>query len=266
MPRRKSTPSKRPLGAPPPQGSAPKRPKRGKQQRPPFRRQLSERLPLCSVAAAAKDNDDEGGGQVDALRLQFPVDVRLAPSLAAVCGSESALQLQIDLTLVEHDQVTLHLRGQEHSDADAQVPLAELFPDTHGAWRPHVATLAERGLLSLHINAKREAEDDDDWAFNFVASVAWRKYMTHCSSRGLLPGSAAPRATPMRAMHHVMIWLLKKTHDAQRGLSEADASCRFRYWNEIEVPIYVMFLPPKETIADPVHGLSASVTHLWDLL
>ncbi|KAL3656509.1 hypothetical protein V7S43_018656 [Phytophthora oleae] len=59
--------------------------------------------------------------------------------------------------------------------------------------------------------------------------------MEDCSSRGLSLGLAAPRASPMRSMHHAMIWLLKRTHDSQRQLSKADATCRFRYWNEIEV-------------------------------
>ncbi|KAE9118800.1 hypothetical protein PF010_g8085 [Phytophthora fragariae] len=225
MPRRKSTPSKRPLDAPPSQPSASKRSKRCKQPRPPSLHQHREPLPLSRATT---------GDAEDALRLQLPVHSRLLPSLAAVCNDEHALQLQIDLTLSETAQLQLHLHGQSPSAAHAPVALAELFPHTCEAFRPHVATLAERGLLSLHINAHRTSECDD-WSFTLAVRVAWREYMTLCSSRGLLPGSAAPRATPMRAMHHVMIWLLKQTHDAERGLSEVEKSCSFRYWSEIEL-------------------------------
>ncbi|GMF58577.1 unnamed protein product [Phytophthora fragariaefolia] len=237
MPRRKSTPSKRPLDAPPPQRSATKRAKRSKWRQPPPRR---EPLPLSSAT-----NASDG----DVLALQFPVASSLAPSLTVVCGSGSAPQSQIELTLVERDQVMLHLRGQEHSDADARVSLAELFPDTNEAWRPHVATLAERRLLSLRIDATRKGDSDHDWSFSFVVHVAWREYMEICSSWGLLPGSAAPRAAPMRAMHHVMIWLLKKTHGAQRELAEVNMTCRFRYWDEIEV-LYNRFVGNNSAICD----------------
>ncbi|KAE9361160.1 hypothetical protein PF008_g1301 [Phytophthora fragariae] len=225
MPRRKSTPSKRPLDAPPSQPSASKRSKRCKQPRPPSLHQHREPLPLSRATT---------GDAEDALRLQLPVHSRLLPSLAAVCNDEHALQLQIDLTLSETAQLQLHLHGQSPSAAHAPVALAELFPHTCEAFRPHVATLAERGLLSLHINAHRTSECDD-WSFTLAVRVAWREYMTLCSSRGLLPGSAAPRAAPMRAMHHMMIWLLKQTHDAERGLSEVEKSCSFRYWSEIEL-------------------------------
>ncbi|KAG7380149.1 hypothetical protein PHYPSEUDO_007694 [Phytophthora pseudosyringae] len=225
MPRHKATPSKRLLVSTPGSSAPKKRPKR----LPASQRPRTEPLRLSSVATAG------GWGEDDALGLEFPVDCpTLAPSLSVLCsgvGPSAAPQLHIDLTLVENGQVTLQVRGREDA---AQLSLAELFPDTNEAWRPHIVTLAERGLLNLHINAKREAEDVK-WSFSLAVGVAWRKYMESCSSRGLAPMSAAPRATPMRAMHHVMIWLLKKTHEATSRVAEADATCRFRYWQEIEV-------------------------------
>ncbi|KAG3196782.1 hypothetical protein PC128_g7357 [Phytophthora cactorum] len=228
MPRRKSTPSKRQLVSPP--GSVSKRPNRGK-QRSAFQRQRTEPLHLSSVATAG------GWSEEDALRLDIPVNSTLSPSLTALCSGDdtkSVPQLQIDLTLLENDQVKLQVKGQEEADSDSFLSLAELFPDTYEAWKPHIATLAERGLLSLHINAKNEAEKNQ-WSFSIAVSVAWRKYMENCSSDSLGPMVAAPRANPMRAMHRMMIWLLKKTHDAQNQLAEVVVTCRFRYWKEIEV-------------------------------
>eukprot|EP00644_Phytophthora_capsici_P002959 jgi/Phyca11/541456/estExt2_Genewise1Plus.C_PHYCAscaffold_70035 len=51
----------------------------------------------------------------------------------------------------------------------------------------------------------------------------------------------------MRAMHHVMIWLLKRTHDSQSQSSKAGGTCRFRYWNEIEV-LYNRFVGDNTTV------------------
>jgi E3 ubiquitin-protein ligase SHPRH len=228
MPRRKATPSKRPLV--PPQVDAAKRPKRGKCY--PFRRQRPDVLHLSGAEATDAWRDE------DTLRLQFPVPSPLTPSLTALCRSEGvqdAVQAHIDLVLMENNQVKLQLHGREDDDAEAvQLPLSELFPYTYEAWKPHVAMLAERGLLQLHIEAQREGEGDD-WTFSFSAAVAWRSYMEICNSRSVLPMSAAPKASPMRAMHHVMIWLLKKAHDAQRDAAEAEVVLDFRYWNEVEV-------------------------------
>ncbi|ETP34563.1 hypothetical protein F442_17138 [Phytophthora nicotianae P10297] len=222
MPRRKSTPSKRQLTSPP--RSVSKRSKRGG-QRPAFQRQRTEPLHLSSVATA--------GGWVkdDVLGLEIPVDSTISPVLTTLC-SDNAPELQIDLTLLENDQVKLQVKGQ--ADADSHLSLAELFPDTYEAWKPHIVTLAEGGLLSLHINAKSEVEKDQ-WSFSFVVSVAWRKYMESCFPNSLGPMVAVPRANPMRPMHRVMIWLLKKTHDAQSQLADVDMTCRCRYWKEIEV-------------------------------
>ncbi|KAG6959234.1 hypothetical protein JG687_00008927 [Phytophthora cactorum] len=231
MPRRKSTPSKRQLVSPP--GSVSKRPNRA-----------------------------GGWSEEDALRLDIPVNSTLSPSLTALCSGDdtkSVPQLQIDLTLLENDQVKLQVKGQEEADSDSFLSLAELFPDTYEAWKPHIATLAERGLLSLHINAKNEAEKNQ-WSFSIAVSVAWRKYMENCSSDSLGPMVAAPRANPMRAMHRMMIWLLKKTHDAQNQLAEVVVTCRFRYWKEIEV-LYDRFVGNNTAaVAVVIEGLASEST------
>ncbi|GMF10220.1 unnamed protein product [Phytophthora lilii] len=213
MAHRKSTPSKRPLAPPP---CTPKRLKRAKASR----HQRTEPLPLsCSGA-------DDGWGEADVLWLQFPAP----PSLTVAVKDEAALQLRVNLTLVENDQVILQPRGREGAGVSNQLSLTELFPDTYDAWKLHIATLAERGLLRLHADGKRE-KAADAWSFSLSFGVAWRKYMETCIAQGWTPTVAAPRAAPMRAMHHVMIWLLKKTHDAQGD----ELMCKFRYWKEIEV-------------------------------
>ncbi|KAF4030706.1 RING-type zinc-finger [Phytophthora infestans] len=227
MPRRKSTPSKRQLAPP---DSVFKRPKRGK-QRHAFQRQRTEPVYLSNVATAG------GWSEEDALRVEIPVDSSLSPALTAVCignDIESVAQLQIDLTLLENDQAKLEVKGREDAEAHPLLSLADLFPCTYEPWKSHFITLAERGLLSLHINAKCEAEKDQ-WRFSFAVSVAWRKYMENYFSSSLGPMVAAPRANPMRSMHRVMTWLLKKIHDVECRLAEANAACRFRYWKEVEV-------------------------------
>ncbi|KAK1937189.1 E3 ubiquitin-protein ligase SHPRH [Phytophthora citrophthora] len=216
MPRRKSTPSKRSLPR-----DVPKRPRQGK-RRPIFQRQRTSPLSLSNPV---------NWGEWDALRLEVAVDSELELSLTVLCKVDGSLQLQIDLTLLENDQVKLNVKEHKDEGANSHVSLAELFPDTYEAWRAHIATLAERELLRLQIKAKRQS-DRDEWNFTFEVEVAWRKYMKDCSSRGLSLGLAVPHASPVRAMHHVMIWLLKRMHDSQ---SKVGVMCRFRYWSEIEV-------------------------------
>ncbi|KAL4166838.1 hypothetical protein KRP22_014090 [Phytophthora ramorum] len=248
MPRRKSTPSKRPLD--PSQRRVSKRLRHNTVQR-----QRTEPLSLSATAEWGED---------DALRLQFPVDSSLASSLTAFCTSKSSpTALQLHLTLIENDHVKLQIHDHDHedADADAQLSLSELFPHTYETWQPHVTTLAEQKLLSLHINAKRQREEGD-WSFSFSVGVAWPKYVESCSSRSLAPVQASPRATPMRAMHHVMIWLLKKIHDTQRGLSEEEITCRYRYWNEIEV-LYDRFVGPNKAACAQFEGQTFAMPEIY---
>ncbi|KAL4093219.1 hypothetical protein PRIC1_012206 [Phytophthora ramorum] len=246
MPRRKSTPSKRPLD--PSQRRVSKRLKHNTVQR-----QRTEPLSLSATAEWGED---------DALRLQFPVDSSLASSLTAFCTSKSSpTALQLHLTLIENDHVKLQVHDHDHENADAQLSLSELFPHTYETWQPHVTTLAEQKLLSLHINAKRQREEGD-WSFSFSVGVAWPKYVESCSSRSLAPVQASPRATPMRAMHHVMIWLLKKIHDTQRGLSEEEITCRYRYWNEIEV-LYDRFVGPNKAACAQFEGQTFAMPEMY---
>lgn len=176
----------------------------------------------------------------DSLRLQVPLrpprHAVLFNVLSTFCSDFCGGHLLIDLTLQPDDRVTLQVRedaneSSQRLDEDVQVSLADLFPGTYEAWRPNVVTLVEMKLLAVHIAASREAEQRD-WSFHLAVRVAWRDYMALCEARGLVPVLASPKANPARAVHQVMIWLLKQVHDAGTG---EEAVITFRYWNEVEV-------------------------------
>ncbi|RLN52961.1 hypothetical protein BBJ29_009362 [Phytophthora kernoviae] len=209
-------------------------------------------MPRRKTTPSKRPLDLEAEAHEDALWLQFQLQqtgyATLHTALGALCSNVdySRQQLRIDATLLVNDQVKLHVHEDtsksrlQQRDGDTQLPLSKLFPGTYEAWLPHVPVLAELKLLTVHIAAVRE-QAQDVWAFNMSVGVAWRKYMASCSSRGLVPVLAAPRANPVRPMHHVMIWLLKQMHDAHSEHPDAEAPCTFRYWNEVDV-LYSRFV------------------------
>ncbi|OWZ23211.1 hypothetical protein PHMEG_0001924 [Phytophthora megakarya] len=224
MPRHKSRPTKRSVDSSQPSVNRTKRRKRQPRQR-------TEPLDLSRVELA------DGWDEKNTLRVEFPVDSSLTPSLVQLCSNCTNITAQVNLTLVENGHVKVQVDTSKQ-----EVSLNKLFPRTNATWNAHIVTLVERGLLRLHINGKKNEETQ--WTFSFLVAVAWRKYMENCSA---MPMAAAPRANPMRAMHHVMIWVLKHTHDAQDQVTEAEVMCSFRYRKEIEV-LYDRFVGNNDAV------------------
>ncbi|RLN49289.1 hypothetical protein BBJ28_00007862 [Nothophytophthora sp. Chile5] len=197
------------------------------------------------LSFSVRSEDGHGWSSRNVLRLSLPIPPehdKLIAALNRLCrgveDDEDAVRIGVALLSPPSDHVTLFLLdaavNTTHQDGDEDaLVLGDLFPDTYAAWQSRVLSLVERELLSMEIVATRDEEQSaSSWSFEWAVAVAWHKYMALCHSRGQTPIAAAPRASPLQAMHHVMIWLLKHSHEASAA---SETPCTFRYWNEVQV-------------------------------